>query len=117
MKEATLILIGFVIAVVLEAALMYKIPVFISSTAPIFIVSFCIGWILKEKGWLWGVFIACMEMAFVITILKRIGSAQTGEVSLDMASLSIAKITYLFISGALGGFFGEICRKKLFNKG
>ena len=122
MKNFILVLVMSSISIILGIMLTNTTPLIISKFAPVSISSFLAGYIIKEKGWLFGVLIASLNIIAILLILITI----TLKVAPTLNILTLAErlihfiplndVIFFFIFAAMGGLIGEKCRKLISKK-
>jgi len=120
-KNFILVLVMSSISIILGIMLTNTTPLIISKFAPVSISSFLAGYIIKEKGWLFGVLIASLNIIAILLILITI----TLKVAPTLNILTLAErlihftpldVIFFFIFAAMGGLIGEKCRKLISKK-
>jgi len=93
-KNFIVVLVMFLISIILGIMLTNTTPLIISKFAPVSISSFLAGYIIKEKGWLFGVLIASLNIIAILLILIAI----TLKVAPNLNILTLAERSAPFLS-------------------
>ena len=117
MKNFILVLVMSLISIILGIVLTNTTPLIISKFAPVLISSFLAGYIIKEKGWLFGVLIASLNIITVLLILIAITLKVVPTLNIPTLAersahfIPLNDVIFFFIFAAMGGLIGEKCRK------
>ena len=116
MKNFILVLVMSLISIIVGIMLTNTTPLIISKFVPVSISSFLAGYIIKEKGWLFGVLIASLNIITVLLILiaitlKVVPTLNIPTLAERSAHFIPLDVIFFFISAAMGGLIGEKCRK------